>query len=706
MTPERLRNLERLLAPRHVACIGGDDAGTAVRECREAGFNGPVWGVNPRRPELGGTPCFARIEDLPEAPDAAFLAVPAMAAAGAVDALRRIGAGGVVCFTAGFGELGEAGAAREHELVRAAGEMALVGPNCSGLLNYVHRAPLWPYRHGGGAVERGSAFITQSGMLGNTVTLNQRSVPFAYVISAGNQAMLGVEDYLEVLISDPAVSAVGLYVEGLRDVPRFAAAALRALEAGVPIVVLKVGHSEIGARLTVTHTGSLSGTDELYQALFERLGIIRVDSPVIMLETLKLLTVTGAPRGRRLAAFTCSGGDATMLADGGERTGVTFPAPSAGTERSLVRQLPALATVSNPLDYTAPLWGDEERLVGVFGAMLDDPCDLALLVQDYPDPGLGASHGPYQADVRAFSSAVRAAGVPGAVCSVLPETLDGPTRASLIATGLAPLQGINDALVAIAGAAGYAERRIALTSCANPEGWALPPPPVGGGELDALDEWEAKRELAAAGVPIPDGRRVDARSAPEAAAQIGFPVALKLLSAALAHKTEAGAIRLGLRSTVEVAEAVAAITESVARNAPGIDRSTFLVERMIGEPIAELLVGIRLDEQFGQVLVLASGGILVELLRDSRALLLPTNHQAVSQALASLKLSRLLDGYRGRAAGDREAAIDVVLKLASFAHRERAQLRELDVNPLMVLTHGVVAVDVVLRMTRARERES
>ena len=701
MTPRRRANLKRLLAPRHAAFIGGSDAAIAAAQCAAMGFEGPVWGVNPHRKELGGYPCFANLEALPEAPDAVFLAVPRTAAVETVAALRRRGSAGVVCFTAGFGELGEAGAALEQALVEAAGDMALVGPNCYGLLNFVQGAALWPFGFGGGRVARGIAIVTQSGMLGSNLTMNQRSAPLAYVISAGNQAALGIEDYLDVLVEDPAVAAIGLHIEGLRDVPQFCDAAIRALEAQVPIVVLKSGTSEIGARLTVSHTGSLAGTDDLYQALFARLGIIRVDSPVQLLETLKLLSLAGIPRGRRLAGFTCSGGDATLLADYAERLGLSFPHPSPAVAADVAARLPEVATLSNPLDYTTPLWGHETALAGLFGAMLAEDYDAALLVQDYPAPEVAFGKDSYLADARAFMAAARQAGLPAAVCSGLPENIDRDSREIMIAGGIAPLQGIGEAMVAVAGAAAYGERRARVMASGGAAALALAPVVPHAGTPEVLDEWHSKQRLAAAGVPVPEGRLADAETAPEAAAALGFPVALKLVSAELPHKTEAGAVRLGLNSAAEVAAAVAAITENVARQAPGISSDSFLVERMVGDPVAELLVGIRRDAQFGQVMVLASGGILVELVRDTQTLLLPTDRESVGDALDALKLSKLLDGYRGRPPGDRQAVIAAVLALADFAQAQRDEIMEVEINPLMVLPKGALAVDALLRRNKA-----
>ncbi len=446
MTPQQKTNLQRLLRPRHIAFVGGDDAASAANQCVNGGFDGQIWGVNPKRSTLGQHPCFASVEDLPEPPDATFLAVPRRQAPEVVGQLAQTGAGGVVCYTAGFRELGDEGARLEQQLIDAALDLALVGPNVYGFLNYVTGAHLWPFAHGGARTTRGPVIISQSGMLSSSLTFNQRSVSFSYVIGAGNQSILGIEDYLETLVGHPEVNAFGLYVETLRDIPKFTDAAIRALETNTPIVALKVGHSEIAARSTITHTGSLSGSSERYQALFERLGIISVATPSLLLETLKMVTFAGAPTGNRLAAFTCSGGDVAMLADSAEGTDVVFPEPSTAAQSDLVRLLPEIATISNPLDYTTPLWGQETALNNVFRSTLKDGFDSALLVQDYPPQALDEDRPMYQADARAFIEATRAAGIPGAICSTVPENIDVDARQFLLEQGVAPLQGVAEAL--------------------------------------------------------------------------------------------------------------------------------------------------------------------------------------------------------------------------------------------------------------------
>ena len=301
---QRATNLKRLLNPKHIAFVGGADADFSARQCAEL-FDGPVWGVNPKRETLGGLPCYRSVLDLPEAPDAIFLATPRNSTIEVIQQLGEMGAGGIACFTAGYGELGESGQEAERQLIAAAGDLALVGPNCYGLINYSNGATLWPFGAGKQRCDKGIALIMQSGMLPANLTTNDRSVPITYVISAGNQAVLAIEDYIDALAEDPKVSAFGLYVEGIKDIKKFAAAAFKALRANKPIVVLKTGTSTVGSSLTVSHTGSLAGPDEAFQALFDQLGIVRVDAPVALIETLKFLSVSGAPKGKRVAAFTC-----------------------------------------------------------------------------------------------------------------------------------------------------------------------------------------------------------------------------------------------------------------------------------------------------------------------------------------------------------------------------------------------------------------
>lgn len=693
MTPKRRQNLERLLRPRHVAVIGGRDAETVAAECKRIGFTGPFWPVNPKRTHIGGHPCFASLDDLPEAPDAVFLAVPKEAAIEALQKLNAMGAGGVVCYTAGFGETGTEGADAEARLVAAAGDLALVGPNCYGVINYVDKVALWPFTHGGSCPGYGAAIITQSGMLSSDFTMSQRGVPFAYMVSAGNQTLLRLEDFVDALAERPEVRAIGLHIEGLKDVLAFERAALKSLSLGKPIVALKTGTSRLGSSLTVSHTGSLSGTEELYDALFDRLGIIRVNSPAQLLETVKFLCVAGVPQGPRLAGLTCSGGGATMLADYAERLNLAFTPPAPETAAALRVQLPATATVSNPLDYTTPIWGIPDKTRPVFDTLFAQGHDAAVIVQDYPAPGLDESKPYYRNDTLSFIAAAKAQGLPAAVCSTIPENLDEETRSFLVAEGVAPMQGIEECMTAIASAVQHGARRAQIVGRSTPPLLTAMP----SGKERLLDEAEAKKRLASSGIAVPASRIGNGAEIPTLAAELGFPVALKMVSAKLPHKTEAGAVKLGLRTREDVAAAVQRMTADVAAFKAEALTDVFLVEAMAPAPVAELMVSIRRDPQFGLAMTLAAGGVLVELLADATTLLLPATRDDLARALSRLRINRLLDGYRGKPAANRVALLDALQRLAAFAADDANKVAEIEINPLFVGTRESCAVDVLMQ---------
>ncbi|MCE8545678.1 acetate--CoA ligase family protein [Ruegeria pomeroyi] len=691
MRPAQRENFQRLLTPRHIAFVGGRDAAIAIREARRRGFAGRMWAVNPRRDTLEGVACVPTIADLPEAPDAVYLAIPAAAVTGALGQLSAMGAGGVVCFSAGFKETGDAAA--ERALIAAAGEMALIGPNCYGLINYVGNSALWSFEHGGWSPGYGAAIITQSGMFSSDITMSQRSLPMAYMVSAGNQAVLGLEDFLDAFASDPAVRAIGLHIEGLQDVARFERAALRALERGVPVVALKSGSSHIGAALTISHTGSLSGANELYEALFARCGVISVSNPSQFLETLKLLCVTGAPGGARVAGFTCSGGGATMLADHAEKIGLSFPTIEGADRGELKALLPEIATVSNPLDYTTPIWGQAEHTYPVFSRTLTAVApDFTVLVQDYPATGLDDSKVFYLNDAGAFACAASEQQVPAAILATIPENMDSDTRRMLIDQGVAPMQGIHEALNAIRDAAGWSAARARILS-------EMPAPllrPLAEAALTGLTEDTGKEWLRTAGMPVPAGGVVPAREAARAAAKIGFPVALKMMSQHLAHKTEAGAVALNLADPAQLQTALTQMSNAVAAYDADAVTDRFLVEAMSPPPLAELILTLRRDPQFGHALVLGSGGVLVELLGDAVTLLLPCSVAEVKRGLEGLRLAPLLSGYRGRPAADLAQVADAIHALSRAYLQDCAKIAEVEINPLFVYPDRVVAIDVLL----------
>ncbi len=690
----RRRNLERLLRPQSIAAIGGRFAEEVIRQSRKLGFGGRVHAVNPTRQTLAGVPCCARIEDLPEAPDAVFLGVRREATVEAVARLAAIGAGGAVCYAAGFAEAPD-GRELERRLVAAAGDMAILGPNCYGLLNLLERVALWPDEHGARPVQRGVALITQSGNIGITLTMQQRSLPIALVLSVGNQAQLAVHDLLELLAEDARITAIGLYLETISEPVGFARAALKCAARRLPIVAIKAGRSETGARATLSHTSSLAGADAVADAFLCRYGVIRVDSLAELLETLKLVSVLGPLAGRRIGSLSCSGGDAAMVADLALSRGLELaplPEPSLAALRAALDDRVALA---NPLDYQTAIWADFERLRGCFTAMLGAGFDATLLVLDYPRPGENhVAAWDVARDAFIESAAAIATGAPAIVVASLPETLPPAARERLLAAGIAPMQGLPECLRAIAAAAW-----LGATWGRFEHG----PPPLPRAPEDVVTTREpltmresaAKRLLAARGVPVPCGEVVPAGEAAAAAERIGFPVALKT-AASVPHKSEAAGVALNLAS----AEAVAAAAAGMARLGDRV-----LVERMLPPPVAELIVGIDTDPQFGPYLLVGAGGVHAELWQDTAVLLLPVLPDDVRRALQALRIWPLLAGWRGAPAGDIEAVVEVVCRIGGLALDPRACVLELDVNPLMVYAagQGVVAADALIRAAEAQD---
>ncbi|KDN97125.1 acetate--CoA ligase family protein [Pseudomonas donghuensis] len=689
-------NLKRLLAPRHLAFVGGRSMARALKRCAEGGYQGPMWLVNPQHDSLDGVPCVRSVAELPCAPDAVFIATNRELTLTCVAELAAKGAGGAICYASGFAETGAEGLALQQQLLKAAGHMALLGPNCYGLLDYLHSSALWPVAHGGKAVEKGVAVLTQSGNFAYNLSMSDRSLPVAYMASVGNQAQIGIAELMDALLDEPRVTAIGLHLEGLKNVPGFARAAHKALQLGIPIIALKTGVSQIGAELALSHTSSLSGSDALYDSLFERLGVIRVSGPVSFVETLKAAACGHLPKGGSLIALACSGGDAGLIADYAERNDLSLPKLEDGQVRELAQVLPTYANLVNPLDFTTAIWGDAAALERMLDSALRTEADAAMLVLDYPAEFTGERK---ECDLllELYCAALKRHGKSGFVTSALPELLPAVARERLHAHGIAALQGVEDGLAAWGRIAAYQGKRQALLALGES---ALPPlcPQALQGEGTLLNEWQSKQALLAFGLPVPTGVLSTPEQALKDAESVGYPLVLKAVSAQLPHKTEAGAVALNLRDAQALGAALEQMRTRIAAYAPGVAFDQVLLEPMASAPLAELIVGIKRENDFGLALVIGAGGILVELLKDSKSLLLPTTDGAIRKAVLGLRSAALLQGFRGREAADLEALVAAIRAVADYACENAAQLLELDVNPLMVSAQGTTAVDALIRL--------
>jgi acetyl-CoA synthetase len=683
-------DIRRLIAPRSIALIGASAWTDAVAAGNAAiGYGGTIWRVHPSRPSTAATTYYRSIAELPGVPDAAFIAVPNQEAPGVAGHLAARGAGGFVCFTAGFSELGtDAGRELTRSLVHNAAGLPFFGPNCYGFVNFFDRVAMLPDQVVGATHERGVALICQSGTIALTLSFNERSVPIGYLFTVGNQTRLAVEDLIEILCDDPRVTAFGLYLEGVQDTERLARAADKARRAGKPIAVVKSGRTAAAARTAHSHTGALAGADTVFEAFCRQAGLARCDTLGTLCETVKLFHAGGALPGRKVLIMGASGGDMAMTADVARDLELDFAPIPAGQAQTLRTLLTDRVTVANPFDIHTYLWFDPPALGRVFSAALHSGYDAAGFMLDCP-PEDQADTSSFDAAIDAFIEAARGAPTRAALIASLPETLSRRIRQRCLDGGVIPLQGQREALEALNLAGGTGQ------AWAGGPGVRLQRPLRSeAGETRSLSEFEGKQALAKYGVTIPRGELTTAAHAAHAVAALGFPLVMKAVGAHLEHKTEVGGVVLNIRTDADASGA--------AQRLKGLSDS-LLIEQMTTDGVAEILIGLIVDPQFGQVLVLGTGGVLTELLADSVTLLPPWTRGSIEAALRSLKMAKLLDGYRGKPPGDLEALIDTVINVTRYATDHLETLVEIDVNPVIVRPagKGAVAVDVMIRLAKA-----
>ena len=617
---------------------------------------------------MGGLQAYASLADLPGIPDATFIGVNRHATVDVVRELSSMGAGGAICFASGWTEAGAP--ELQSDLVHAAGEMPVLGPNCYGVINYLDGALLWPDQHGGVRVDRGVALVSQSSNIVINMTMQRRALPVAYVACLGNAAMIGLADLAGAVLADDRVTAIGMYIEGIDDAAAFADLAQKARAMGKGIVCIKSGKTDLSRTAAASHTASLAGGGAASSAFLRQIGVAEVNTPAELIETLKILHVHGVGLGRRICSLSCSGGEAGLVADLAAPFGIEFPLPSETARARLGDILGPIVTIANPLDYHTFIWGDGPRTTDVFTTMLAG-YDAGMFIIDPPRADRCDPAG-YQPALDAVVAAQTATGVPALLVASMPENFDEAMATDLMAKGVVTLMGLETALAAI---------RAAQT----PGGWADWRPvratPGSGAGAVAVSEAEAKAMLRSAGIAVP--RAVAATTLTEAAvraAGLTPPYALKGLG--FAHKTENGAVRLGLTSLEGQAEM------------PGA--AGYLVEEMVTGAVAEVLLGLQRDPVYGVSMTIGMGGVAAELLADTVTLICPVTDAQVLDAMQQLRLWPLLDGYRGRPCADVAAVAAIAVKLAGMMQADPS-FEEIEINPILVRETGAVAVDALIR---------
>ncbi len=663
-------DLSRLLNPRSIAVIGGSPAARVVEQCQKLGYTGKIWPVHPTKKEMHGVACFPSLADLPGVPDAAFVAVNRHLTLDAISQLSAMGAGGAVCYASGFAESGDV--ELQAELVRRAGELPILGPNCYGYINALDGIALWPDEHGCLPVQHGVGIISQSGNVGINLTMQQRGLNMAYMVTVGNQAGGGVEDALQSFIDDNRVTAIGMFIEAVREPIRFAQLAQLAYKKGKRIVALQTGKSEAGALIAASHTASLAGNRQAYAALFERCAVATVETPTELIETLKMLDNGGVLSGYRLASLSCSGGEASLIADMSEFTNLKFePFPAEQTAR-IEATLTELVHVANPFDYHTFMWGDKPAMTATFSETMRGDHDATLLLLDAP-PREDQDASSWLVAAEAFAAAAAATGRRAVCVATMSENFSESMRNSIMKLGLNAAQGLRETLVAL--------DRAAWLGTHSP--MALPAPVDAPGETALVDEANSKNMLALWGVPVPQGARCTRDSVVAESQRIGFPITLKGLG--LAHKSEAGAVAVGLRDAEQLTAALNAMPSEIAE---------FLVEQTVTGIVAEVLVSIRRSAPLGWLITVGAGGVLTELWKDTQCLLAPATAPDLYGALQKLRIAPILNGYRGKPAANIDSLVSAILTLQQ--HVVGSALAEVELNPVLVTTTSSVAVDALI----------
>ncbi len=656
--------LARLIDPTAMAIIGvsanaGGFGSRTLANLRH--FGGRVYAINPKYESLHGARCYASLAALPEVPDCVVVALPREGVEAAVEECAARGVGGVVIYASGYAETGLAERAAEQarlSAIAAAAGMRIVGPNCFGIANNLSRASaLFIPRHDQLPHHLGPiGIVSQSGALGYTmVQASERGVGYCHYFAAGNSCDVDVCDFASYLVEDPACRAIALCFEGVKSGARLLALGAKAAEADKPIIVYKVANGAASAEAAMSHTGTIAGSDAAYRAAFERGRIVAVDDLEAVFETAQFFAKAGRPKAPGVAVMATSGGAAVITADMAEISGVAMPQPGAAARSVLTAAIPEYGSARNPCDVTAQVINDQDSLIACCTALLEDPAYGALVL-----PQVMALPELTPARVPLISELSRRSEKP--ICIIWQtEWLEGP-GADLYET----------------------DKRVALFRSARRC-------------FATLAAWHHHEELRQATPEAP------ARLSPPAAAaagELGYPVALKVESPDIAHKTEAGVIRLDLGEAAAVRRAYGEIIAAAERVTPPPRINGVLVQKMAPKGV-EIVIGARVDPQFGPLIVVGSGGVLVELLRDSAVALAPIGRQSALALLHRLKGVRLLTGFRGSKPVDLVAIADAVCRVSELIADHRDAIVEIDVNPLICSADGVLAVDGLIVRARS-----
>ena len=701
------RELSRLINPASVAVIGASPTpgsfGLGALQNINVGYAGQVFPINPKHRSILEHACYPSIKDTPSVPDCALLAIPKDHVESTLEQCADLGVGGAIVFSSGFGELGTAEGKRQQQnmtaIARQSG-MRICGPNCMGIINITSRVGLsfLPGFHTMPMVDGPIGVVSQSGALGYILLQGmERGVGFSHYLSPGNSCDVDVCDFVSYLIEDDGTRAIACTFEGLRHGERLIEVCRRALAADKPLIVYKMGASEISKRTALSHTGTLAGDAAAYQAVFDRYGVIVVDDFEAILETTSFFAKAGRPSSKGIGVLAASGGSAVIAADKAALHAVDLPAPAPDTSVRLAQVIPAYGSSENPADITAEALKSMEMYGRCIIAFAEDPAFGAVVV-----PMMSAYKPPTVDRAKYLCELAKKLNKP--ICVVwMSEWYEGPgSEVYDQSNEVCMFRSMERCITTLKSWITHHERRnylnkrepVRLTDPRNAD--MARAVLAASHNKNALTERESKRILAAYGIRVTrEALAQNLDEAVQAAFKIGYPAVMKAESADIPHKTEAGVVRLDLTSESDVRLAYADITAAVERLPHPVAVAGMVVQEMVPAGV-EVILGIRQDPQFGTLVVCGLGGILVELLKDVAIALAPVDMQQARELIRSLKGYRLLQGFRGSQPVNVDALAEMMCRLSELGTDLAGEISEVDVNPIILGSSDGIAVDALV----------
>jgi acyl-CoA synthetase (NDP forming) len=711
------RDLTPLIAPRSVAVIGASQrtpsslgreprGNRVIRNLRNFGFPGRVVAVNPKYSEVMDCPCYPDLASIPEPVDCVVLAVPNRYVPDLLEDAAAAGVRAGVVFAAGFAEIGGEGKARQERLEALSRQRGLLicGPNCYGVLNVYGKAPLFASAIPPGFLPGSVALVSQSGGLSTTIAnalMLNRHVGLSHIISCGNQAGVTIEEYLNYFIENDQTRVVAVFAEGFKQPAKLLAAARKAVTHDKPLIILKGGRSQVSQRAAATHSGSLAGTAEVIDAAFRQSGIAQVKSINELIDTVSLFSCDDYVRkyqgGRRIGVLSGSGGECTLASDAASSAGLEVPELTEATKAALQQAIADFGNMNNPLDGTGAMFDDDRIFPRLLQALIEDHnIDLVNINLEANDP----RPKELKSSTRFVTAIEKAAAASPKPIATFSSVVGGPVDRDILVplrvAGVPIMEGAECAAAALRNLAEYHEfrrGRQARPSRQVEARSARPKLPAG-----ILATEEAFRLCESYGIPVASialAKTID--EAETAAACLGFPVALKIESPQITHKSDVGGVVLGLSKPAAVREAYTRMQQEVAARVPGAKVDGVIVQSMVADGI-EMILGVKRDPLFGPVVLCGFGGMLVEVLQDVAVGIPPLSHDQARDMIGRLRGSAILTGVRGKAPVDQAALCEAVVAVSTLAADLGDQLQGLDINPLIVHPHGVVAVDAVIEL--------